>query len=67
MAQWGPAKPYSRTLKPRIDRLALKRQHPENAFVDAAQRFTRDETLERLMAEGELPDGEVALAGEAAS
>jgi hypothetical protein len=34
--------------------------------VDAAQRLPGDEAAERLVAEGELADGEVALAAEAA-
>ena len=45
-------------LQPRINRLALQRQHPENAFMNAAQRFLADESLQRLNAQGKLPDGE---------
>lgn len=45
-------------LQPRINRLALQRQHPENAFMNAAQRFLADESLQRLDAQRKLTDGE---------
>src|SRR5215470_20035212 len=52
--------------QPRIDRLALQRQHREYAFMHPPQRLARDEALQRLMAERELAHREIALAGEAA-
>src|SRR5262249_35676678 len=45
---------------------ALQRQHGEHAFMHSPQRFVRREALQRLVAEGELAQGEIALAGEAA-
>ncbi len=48
--------------QPRVDRLALQRQHAEHALVDAAQRLAADEALERLDAERELAQGQRALA-----
>jgi len=44
-------------LQPRVHRLALQRQHAEDALVDAAEGFAADEALERLDAEGELAQG----------
>src|SRR6266542_2999573 len=52
--------------EPRIDGLALERQHAEDALMDAAQRLAADEALERLDAEREFANGERALAAEAA-
>src|SRR5437867_3977607 len=51
--------------KPRINRLALERQHPEDALVDPIERLLLDEAVERLEAEGELAKGERALGAQA--
>ena len=55
-----------RPLQPRINRLAFERQHAEHAFMHTPKRLARHETLERLVAERKLTDGQVALAGHAA-
>jgi hypothetical protein len=54
-----PSFALSRTglLKPWIDRLALKREHGEHAFVDAPERFAGDEALQRLVTKGEFAKG----------
>ena len=44
--------------QPRIDRLALQRQHAEHAFVHTTQRLVTHEPLERLDPECELPKRE---------
>ena len=51
-------------LQPRVDRFALHREHPEDAFVDPVERLAPDEPVERLYPEPELADGECALAAE---
>jgi len=40
--------------QPRINRLTFQGQYAEDAFVYAVQRFSTDETFERLNAESEL-------------
>src|SRR5262249_46741258 len=54
-------------LEPRVDRLALEREHTEDTLVHPAQRLAADEALQRLDAERELSDRERALAPEAAA
>jgi hypothetical protein len=41
-------------LQTRIDRLAFKGEDTKDAFVDAAQRFLSDKSLQRLNSESEL-------------
>src|SRR5690349_5399635 len=50
----------------RIHRLALQRQHAENALVNPPQGLAADESLQRLDAECELPLGQRPLAADAA-
>ena len=52
--------------KPRIDRLALEREHTEDALVHAAKRLAADEPFESFDSERGLADGERALAAEPA-
>lgn len=52
--------------QPRVHRLALEREHTEDALVHAPHRLAPDETLERLDAERELAQCERALAAEPA-
>ena len=40
----------------RIDRLTLQREHPEDAFVNAAKRLAADEALQALDAKGDTRD-----------
>ena len=54
-------------LQPRVDGLALEREHGEHALVHAVERLAAHEALERLDAEAELAGGERALAAEPAS
>ena len=53
-------------LQPRIDRIALQRQHTEHGFVDLGQRLAGDEASQRLLAKQEFADGERALLAKAA-
>ena len=48
----------------RIDGFAFQRQHAEDAFVNPAQGFLVDETLQRLDAQGEFAHGQRALGGQ---
>jgi hypothetical protein len=50
----------------RIHRLALQGQDAEDALVDAAQGLAADEAFQPLDPEGEFPQGQRTLAGEAA-
>lgn len=50
-----------RDLKTWIDRFAFQGQDREDAFVDAAQRFSGHKPFQRLVPEGELAEGEVAF------
>jgi hypothetical protein len=50
--------PCPMILQPGIHGLALQRQHPEHALVNAPQRLAPDEPLERLDAERELAERE---------
>ena len=54
------------SLEPRIHRLALEREHPEHALVNAPQRLLPHKPLEPLDAERELPQRERALCGQTA-
>ncbi len=45
-------------LEPRVHPLALQREDPEDALVDAAQRLAADEPLQPLDAERELPQSQ---------
>lgn len=45
-------------LKTRVDGLAFECEDGEDAFVDAAEGFAANETLQGLDAEGEFGDGE---------
>jgi hypothetical protein len=45
-------------LEPWVDRLTLKGQDCEGAFMDPAQRFTLNEALQRLHAQCKLAQGE---------
>src|SRR4051812_24171408 len=56
----------TRASEPRVDRLALEREHAEAALVHAAERLAADEPLERLDAERELAHRERALRAEGA-
>ena len=53
-------------LQPGIDRLALQRQHAEDAFMHAPQRRAVDESLQPLVAERELALRQVVLAAQPA-
>ena len=55
-----------RQLEPWIDRLALRRQHPEHALVHAPQRLARHEALQSLETEGRLAHRQASLATHAA-
>jgi hypothetical protein len=48
-------------LEPRIDRLALHREHRERALVDAAERLAVDEALQSLDPKCESPQREGSL------
>src|SRR5262245_47181176 len=63
LSRSGATQPCS---QPRVDRLALERQYREGAFVHPAQRLARDEACQPLVAERELVERELALAGKAA-
>src|SRR5262249_45928932 len=54
-----------RQLEARIDRLALKGEHGEDALVNPAKWLAGDEPLQCLVTEGEFAEREVALAAEA--
>lgn len=59
------AKPVRRTfLQPRIDRLTLQREYSEHTLVNSSQRFTPDETPERLNPQRKLPDSQGTLPGQ---
>ena len=53
------------SLQPGVDGLAFERQHAEDAFVHAMERFIADEAFEGFDAEAELSDGEAVFVAEA--
>src|SRR5437764_8930154 len=52
-------------LQTRVDRLALEREHAEDALVHAVQRLASNEPLHRLDAQREFPKRERSLVAEA--
>src|SRR5206468_634302 len=57
----------ARRSEARVDRLALERQDPEDALVDAVQRLLAREALQRLHAQRELAQRQRALGPQAAA
>src|SRR5206468_10667712 len=55
---WNGRDVIAPVLQPRIDRLALQGQYPENALVDPSQWFLADESLQPLDTESERAQGE---------
>src|SRR5579883_2739127 len=53
-------------LESRVDRFTLKREHPEDTLVYAAQRLAGDEALQRLNPEGKFASSERSLASQCA-
>src|SRR5580693_9597483 len=49
---------FCKASKPRVHGFALKREHTEDALMDAPQRLTANETLQPFDAERELAQGQ---------
>src|SRR4051794_21670196 len=62
----GIPAPRAPPLQPRVHRLALQGQHPERALVHPAQRLPPHEALQPLDPQREFPQGQRALARDAA-
>ena len=55
----------TRPLQPRIHRLTLQGQHPENTLMHATQRLAAHEAFQCFHAQGKLSQGEGMFSGEA--